>query len=731
MRKLQRHRHAIRAAIFGVIITLAATLGLRIADDQSVQKQLSQELTNLQLEIRRELQLHLFGFSWISQSDAQQQNWLNNGPEIFNYYRHFRHLFWLNQQGEISAIYPSESETATHVSAETLTWLQRFNHGIRYLVPAGQLSEHPADLLLVIPQHDTPAVGYYAATINMHQLFSFIALTHLAENTEFQVKRVDDEQLLFSHIRSYQLREEWGHTQPFQLFGETWEFELWPSPQRLDALRSNLPILVFVAGILVTCLLTFVLYLLGISRVREKLLKDANRELYDEIEEREKVEKRIAYLAEHDPLTGLANRNAILAQLERQLQIKQANAKHIGLMMIDLDHFKEVNDTLGHNIGNLLLKQVSKRISEVISSPSILARLGGDEFAILVPIVHSQLDLEKFAEEIIHSLDQQFNLEGYEVFVTASIGIALTQTGDEDGETLMRHADTALHRAKQKGRNTWHVYSQELHDELASRLEISKRLRHAIEHEKLTLYYQPQVDMTTRKIIGLEVLVRWIEDDGTIIGPDQFIPIAEDSGLILPISDFVLQNACKQLGRWRQQGYTDLRISVNLSGRQFQTPDLTKQILFAIRNAGIPAAYVELELTEQVLIENQESHTQFMHDMREHGITLAIDDFGVGYSSLSYLKHFPINALKIDRSFVKDIPEDKDDATITQTIISLAHNLDIGIVAEGVETEEQAQFLIERGCTIAQGFYYSKPLPVDEITQLLSQSNGVIPAKIS
>ena len=633
MRKLQRHRHAIRAAIFGVIITLAATLGLRIADDQSVQKQLSQELTNLQLEIRRELQLHLFGFSWISQSDAQQQNWLNNGPEIFNYYRHFRHLFWLNQQGEISAIYPSESETATHVSAETLTWLQRFNHGIRYLVPAGQLSEHPADLLLVIPQHDTPAVGYYAATINMHQLFSFIALTHLAENTEFQVKRVDDEQLLFSHIRSYQLREEWGHTQPFQLFGETWEFELWPSPQRLDALRSNLPILVFVAGILVTCLLTFVLYLLGISRVREKLLKDANRELYDEIEEREKVEKRIAYLAEHDPLTGLANRNAILAQLERQLQIKQANAKHIGLMMIDLDHFKEVNDTLGHNIGNLLLKQVSKRISEVISSPSILAR-------------------------------QNF----YDM---------------------------------------------------------------SIEHEKLTLYYQPQVDMTTRKIIGLEVLVRWIEDDGTIIGPDQFIPIAEDSGLILPISDFVLQNACKQLGRWRQQGHTDLRISVNLSGRQFQTPDLTKQILFAIRNAGIPAAYVELELTEQVLIENQESHTQFMHDMREHGITLAIDDFGVGYSSLSYLKHFPINALKIDRSFVKDIPEDKDDATITQTIISLAHNLDIGIVAEGVETEEQAQFLIERGCTIAQGFYYSKPLPVDEITQLLSQSNGVIPAKIS
>lgn len=216
-----------------------------------------------------------------------------------------------------------------------------------------------------------------------------------------------------------------------------------------------------------------------------------------------------------------------------------------------------------------------------------------------------------------------------------------------------------------------------------------------------------------------------------MIGPDRFIPIAEDSGLIIPISEFVLQTACRQLARWRDLGFTDLRMSVNISGRLFQLPDLTEQILYAIRSAGIPTAFLELELTEQVLIENSSSHTQFMHDMRDNGITLAIDDFGVGYSSLSYLKHFPINALKIDRSFVKDLPDDKDDATITQTIVSLARNLDIGIVAEGVETEEQAEFLIERGCTIGQGFYYSRPLPADEITQLLTQPDGLIPVKIS
>lgn len=729
MRKSQRHRHAIRAGILGVIITLTMTFALRILDNQSVQQQLSQELTQLQLEIRRELQLHLFGFNWITTNEANSQNWLQQGPEIIDYYSHFQRVLWINNDGLITGSHPLYEEQ-TSVSETTLSWLPRFNHGIRYLIPADSLGQHPADLLLVIPQQERQPTGYYAATLSMRQLFHFISHTHLPANTEFQVSRVDDDVILFRQVNSQQLREKWGHSQPFQLFGETWLFELWPSPQRLMQLQSNLPLIVFISGLLVTCLLTFVLYLLGVSRVREKMLQEANRELYDEIEEREKVEQRIAYLAEHDSLTGLANRNAILAQLEQHLQIKRANAKHIGVMMIDLDHFKEVNDTLGHNIGNLLLKQVAKRLSQLPAGPSVIARLGGDEFAILLPAVHSQYDLEKFAEEIIEALDTHFDVEGYEIFVTCSVGISMTQTGEEDGETLMRHADTALHRAKQRGRNTWHVYSQELHDELSNRLELSKRLRFAIEKENLTLFYQPQVDMTTRKIIGVEVLLRWIEEDGTMISPEQFIPIAEDSGLIIPISEFVLQEACRQLAKWRNMGLTDLRISVNLSGRQFQVPDLTDQILYAIRSAGVPTSYVELELTEQVLIENSQSHTKFMQEMRDHGITLAIDDFGVGYSSLSYLKHFPINALKIDRSFVKDLPDDKDDATITNTIISLAHNLDIGLVAEGVENQEQADFLIERGCTIAQGFFYSRPLPADEITQLLTQSNGVIPAKI-
>ncbi|RUO38663.1 hypothetical protein CWE13_03175 [Aliidiomarina shirensis] len=731
MRNLKRHKQAIFAGVIGLVVTLVLTFSLRISDSNSIRDTLDSELYDLQLEIRRELQSHMFGFTWVSRQGEVGPAWVDEGELITSYYRQFRSLFWVTADGEVIRHYPNSWNPPATVPESIAVWLSRFNPGARYLISAEELAEHPADLLLVVPFNGESHNGFYAGIIDMNRLLHLTVASHLKDNTAFHVVRQSDSEVMFNLAPNDRLKAEWGNHRVFQIFGETWILELWPTPERLQEMRSKLPLLVLLAGSLVTGLLTFVLYLLGVSRVRETMLQEANRELYDEIEEREKVEQRVAYLAEHDSLTGLANRNAIIAQLGNELDILREQSLRVGVMILDLDHFKEVNDTLGHNIGDALLKQVSTRLSELHGGKSMLARLGGDEFAVMLTNVREQEDLESYAGEIIEALDKHFNVEGYEIFVTGSIGIALTQTGQEDAETLMRHADTALYRAKERGRNTWHVYSQELHDELADRLDLSKKLRYAIEQNKLAVFYQPQVDMTTRKIIGLEALVRWIEDDGTIIGPDRFIPIAEDSGLILPISDFVLQTACRQLARWRDMGLNDIRVSVNLSGRQFQVPDLTDQILYAVRSAGIPTAFLELELTEQVLIENSKSHTQFMQDMRDNGITLAIDDFGVGYSSLSYLKHFPINALKIDRSFVKDLPDDKDDATITQTIVSLARNLDIGIVAEGVENQAQADFLIERGCTIGQGYFYSRPVPADEATALLTAPNSVIPVKIS
>ncbi|MCL5051549.1 MAG: EAL domain-containing protein, partial [Firmicutes bacterium] len=247
---------------------------------------------------------------------------------------------------------------------------------------------------------------------------------------------------------------------------------------------------------------------------------------------------------------------------------------------------------------------------------------------------------------------------------------------------------------------------------------------------KLTVFYQPKVDMHSRRIIGAEALVRWIDDDGSIIGPDKFIPIAEDTGLIIPISEFVLRSACKQLAVWHSLGFKDLNMAVNLSGKQLQSPDLVAQIMAIVNETGIPASHLELELTEQVFIDNIQSHTNFMHAVRERGISLAIDDFGIGYSSLSYLKHFPVTALKIDRSFVQDLPHDKDDATLTQTIINLAKSLDIGLVAEGVETEDQVEFLLDRDCIIGQGFLFSRPIPADEFTRLLDEYQGQVPIQI-
>lgn len=738
MQQLTHYRQAILAAICGLALTLIVTLGLRYIDNKNIQSSLEEELSSLQSEIEREIQFHMFGLTWVARQHSAQAGgsgtaWLNDAESIHAYFPHFRSLLWVNEEGIIEGAYPpllNDEMQNQRFSAHAGQSLSGLSGSNRYLIPAGDMAQHPADMLMIVSQLEQAPRGYYVGEINMNQLLRATTSRFLSEGSQFQIRQDNSQNAIFEFFADKKYFQAWSTTKIVRAFNQEFALDLWPSPNRLGEMRGRLPLFVVIAGLLSTGLLTFVLMVLGVSRVRAQELADTNLDLYVEIEERERVEKRMAYLAEHDWLTDLANRNALMEHLESAMkQVRNSNTR-VGALLIDLDNFKEVNDALGHTVGDALIKRVAERLSQLQGNNGILARMGGDEFAMTLTNIHSIGTLEALARNVIDSLETHFIIDDYELFINASIGIAISQSEDDQGEDIMRNADTALYRAKEKGRGTFHIYSQDLHQELNDRIELLKRLRAAVENEKLTVYYQPKVDMTSRRIIGLEALVRWIDEDGSIIGPDRFIPLAEDTGLIIPISDFVMKESCAQLRKWHDAGFEDLQLSVNLSGKQLQSPELIHYILDVIKQTGIPNKALELELTEQVFIENIKSHTNFMHAVREHGMKLAIDDFGVGYSSLSYLKHFPVNALKVDRSFVRDLPEDKDDATITQTIINLANSLEIGIVAEGVETEAQLDFLLERGCTIGQGYLFSRPIPANEMTDLLTRYEGLVPIQI-
>ncbi|MCC5880955.1 MAG: EAL domain-containing protein [Idiomarina sp.] len=737
---MQRYSHfrlAILTAVGGILLTLTIAIFLYVQDNRQIRQQLSQEVVELQQEIIRQLQNHMFGLTWIARHNARNQGsadeWREEAPIVINSYPHFRCLLWLDDNQQLLSGYSIASTTNFSEVLNQSDYRQVIAGilpGQRAMIPAGPMGRDYADITLVAPLTTAAGTHYYLGVLDIQDLLQTTVDRHIDRRSFFRLTSQGSDEIIFQISESDQLRERWGGHIDFTLFDDQWRMELWPSSTRLNAMRSWLPLLIVLAGLVTTALLTFVLYVLGISRVRAQELADTNIDLYVEIEERERVEKRMAYLAEHDWLTDLANRNALMERLEEFFQHAAQNKCQVGALFIDLDNFKEANDALGHSVGDQLLKRVASRLHKLAPQHSCLARMGGDEYVLAIANIKDIDELKGYADKVLDALDTHFYVDDYEMFISASIGVALGQPGIDSAENLIRNADTALYRAKESGRNSYHVYSEILHRELNQRMELMKRLRYAVEHQKLAVFYQPKVDMHSRRIIGAEALVRWIDEDGSIIGPDKFIPIAEDTGLIIPISEFVLKTACKQLAAWHSLGFNELTMAVNLSGKQLQSPDLVSQIMSVVNDTGIPASHLELELTEQVFIENIQSHTNFMHAIRERGISLAIDDFGVGYSSLSYLKHFPVTALKIDRSFVQDLPHDKDDATLTQTIINLAKSLDIGLVAEGVETEAQVEFLLDRECTVGQGYLFSRPIPADEFTQLLDDYQGQIPIQI-
>jgi diguanylate cyclase len=442
--------------------------------------------------------------------------------------------------------------------------------------------------------------------------------------------------------------------------------------------------------------------------------------------------EQIHRLASHDLLTGLPNRIMFQDYLQRALEGARRHNKLCALMFIDLDNFKRINDTLGHNLGDNLLRQVGERLaatmrkSDLLSAPfpnagpDMIARLGGDEFTVLLNHIRNQNDAAIVASRQLQVLSEPFTLDTYQVFVTVSIGITIFPYDSQNAEDLAKNADIAMYHAKSKGKNNFQYYSESMNSAALERLTLEAELRTAIEHNQFVLHYQPQVDAKTREIVGLEALIRWQHPERGMIPPNYFIPVAEESGLIVPMGTWVMKSAVNQIQEWRQRGVPAVPISVNLSSLQFQSKEIYTLITSVLDSTGVPRNYLKVELTESILLKAEEAAISMLLAIKETGVQICLDDFGTGYSSLNYLKRFPIDVLKIDRSFVMNIISDPKDAEICSAIIALAKCLNLSVVAEGVEEQDQYEFLRDKGCDCIQGFYFYKPMPAVEIEKLLT-----------
>jgi len=437
--------------------------------------------------------------------------------------------------------------------------------------------------------------------------------------------------------------------------------------------------------------------------------------LFSDITERKASYERIQHLAHFDALTNLPNRALLNEHLDMAIAVAKRNQTQLAIVFLDLDRFKIVNDSLGHHAGDLLLQIVSDRLKSCVRETDTVARLGGDEFVVLLGCIRESSDAARVAQKVVEAIAIPFILDGNEVNIGASIGIGIYPDNGLDSPTLIKNADAAMYHAKEHGRNNYQFFSSVMNDKAFEQMALENDMRWALKREEFFLHYQPQIDALTGKIVGVEALIRWQHPKRGLVPPFNFIPLAEKSGLIVAIGEWVIKTACAQNVAWQKEGLAPILTAVNIAAQQFKQKDFRESVIQILDDTGLAPHLLELEITESAIMENAESMLDTLHSLKEIGLHLSIDDFGTGYSSLSYLKHFPIDKLKIDRSFVMDITNDSKNNAIVETIIHLGHNLKLKVIAEGVETAEQLATLKELRCDEIQGYFFSRPLSAQDL----------------
>jgi diguanylate cyclase (GGDEF)-like protein/PAS domain S-box-containing protein len=446
--------------------------------------------------------------------------------------------------------------------------------------------------------------------------------------------------------------------------------------------------------------------------------------IFSDISKMKQTEERLQYLAHHDPLTGLANRVLFRERLDQAIKVAERTGDRVAVLFLDLDGFKTINDTLGHPSGDEMLASVAQRLIGAVRQKDTVARMGGDEFTLVLSEFSGVRSIDFLSRKIIGRLAEPYSVANRTVFITATIGIALYPDDGRNADSLLQNADTAMYHAKAQGKNRFAYFSSELNREARERLELETALREAIQRDEFTLYYQPQVDLVARKVVGCEALIRWNHPEKGLVSPTRFIALAEETGLIKPLGEWVMRQACEQARTWRDQGLPPLRVAVNMSGSQVTGIEIIQEVYEVLSETHMDAAQLDIEITESTLMKDRDASIEILRDLKRLGVGLSIDDFGTGYSSLSQLKRFPVDKLKIDQSFVRNLGSDPDDEAIVGAIIAIGHQMKLKVVAEGVETKHQLALVRAGGCDEVQGYYFSRPVPPDDFAQFVRSGLG-------
>ena len=468
-------------------------------------------------------------------------------------------------------------------------------------------------------------------------------------------------------------------------------------------------------------LFSLTMLMIGATVLLRRQVASRTQELQLEVDERRQAQEQLDNLAYYDSLTKLPNRVSLLENLKYSVNRAKRKNNKVAVLFIDIDNFKTINDSLGHDAGDQLIIQVAQRLKDCLRDEDTINRFGGDEFVGILQDIHNHSDIKHVTDRMLESLAGPIDIGMSEIFSSVCIGIALYPDDDNTGVNILKYADAAMYHAKAQGGNNYQFYNSELTQRVQNRLSLETRIRHALDRDEFELYYQPIFNISNQQPVGVEALIRWQDPERGLIPPDDFIPLAEESGLIVPIGEWVMETACAQVREWESQGLGQLELAVNISSRQFDNNKLYSNVMSALRNSGLNAHQLELEITERMFLNITHHVRETLDQLTNENLKLSIDDFGTGYSSLSYLKQLPINTLKIDRSFIMGIPEDKDDAQIATTIVAMAHGLRLDVVAEGIENEEQLNFLKALDCGRGQGYHLCRPKPAEEILSWLKE----------
>lgn len=717
--------------IFLVFLAIASGLkyGIDKQDREQIQASLANEAQAMADNLEREFLVHLEAIRRMAQRmeanpDMRESTWSQDARNYLNDFGVYQAIEWIDRDFVIRWLEPLSGNREVvgynvAFNAERRAALEQARaSGTIDISGVIDLRQGGQGLVIYVPVHaGADNNGFMAGVFKMETLARQLLTSRVLD--AFRIRITDGGDLAYELNTSSETARGFAHTAPVELPTLNWALTVTPSAAWVGSQRSFWPSATFISMLFMGILTSLTTLLVQLILKRNRALLKTRRELESEIDQRKAIQQDLARLESTDALTGLANRRFFMEDLTHTLTIADRQMRQVALVMMDLDRFQMLNDSLGHQFGDELLIKVSERLNRLSSEKVLVAYSGGDEFMVCQQHVDELDDVINLLGQIKQSFAEPFEVQGEAHSVTATMGIAVYPQSGLDADTLLRNADVALYRAKEQGRNTYQFYTEGMQDREVLRLELDKDLSHALANDEFVLYFQPQVDLESSEIHSVEALIRWQHPRRGLLPPVEFIPLAEESGRITEIGRWVVMAACRQLAQWQGTEFEHLRIAVNLSGRELDDESLVDHIRDALEANSVPPRRLEVELTEEIFIQNIEHNLDQLSRLHKLGVHLAIDDFGVGYSSLGYLRDFPVDLLKIDRSFITDVTERHDDAVITRAVINLAHNLGIQVVAEGVETMEQLVFLKNHRCDLVQGYLISRPVPAATLEKAL------------